>query len=81
MPLTRELAREVDDIVAQSQQAVSQRVAPVAPPVPPRPRADRDRLTDLDRVLDKISQTGIDSLTREERQILEQRSRELRKDD
>lgn len=81
MPRTRERAREVDDIVAQSQQAVSQRVAPVAPVVPPRQRAERDRLTDLDRVLDKISQTGIDSLTREERQILEQRSRELRKDD
>ena len=30
MPRTRERAREVDDIVAQSQQAVSQRVAPSA---------------------------------------------------
>jgi hypothetical protein len=35
----------------------------------------------LDRVLDKISQLGIDSLTGEERRILEERSKELRKND
>ena len=78
MPRTRERAREIDEIVAQSQQAVSQRVAPSAPPPL---RAPRERLTELDRVLDKISQLGIDSLTSEERRILEERSRELRKDD
>lgn len=80
MPRTRERVREVDDIVAQSQQAVSQRVAPAVPTSPPV-RAVGDRLTDLDRVLDKISQLGIDSLTGEERRILEERSRELRKND
>ena len=80
MPRTRERVREVDDIVAQSQQAVSQRVAPAVPSSPPV-RAVGDRLTDLDRVLDKISQLGIDSLTGEERRILEERSRELRKND
>ena len=80
MPRTRERTREVDDIVAQSQQAVSQRVAPAVPSSPPV-RAVENRLTDLDRVLDKISQLGIDSLTGEERRILEERSRELRKND
>jgi hypothetical protein len=80
MPRTRERVREVDDIVAQSQQAVSQRVAPAVPSSPPV-RAVGERLTDLDRVLDKISQLGIDSLTGEERRILEERSRELRKND
>ena len=80
MPRTRERTREVDDIVAQSQQAVSQRVAPAVPSAPPA-RAVDNRLTDLDRVLDKISQLGIDSLTGEERRILEERSRELRKND
>ena len=79
MPRTRERTREVDDIVAQSQQAVSQRVAPAAPSAPIR--APRERLTELDRVLDKISELGIDSLTGEERRILEERSRELRKRD
>ena len=78
MPRTRERARDIDDIVAQSQQAVSQRVMP-APPTPAR--GPRERLTELDRVLDKISQLGIDSLTGEERRILEERSRELRKND
>jgi membrane associated rhomboid family serine protease len=80
MPRTRERARDVDDIVVQSQQAVSQRVVP-QPSVPAAPaRAANERLTELDRVLDKISQTGIDSLTGDERRILEERSRELRKD-
>ena len=78
MPRTRERAREIDEIVAQSQQAVSQRVAHSAPPPL---RAPRERLTELDRVLDKISQLGIDSLTGEERRILEERSRELRQND
>ena len=33
----------------------------------------------IDRVLDKISQTGVESLTPEERQLLEEESRQLRK--
>jgi membrane associated rhomboid family serine protease len=77
MPRTRERAREVDEIVAQSQQALARRVAPAAPA--PQPRVSEP--TDLDRVLDKISQLGIDSLTSEERRVLEERSRELRKRD
>lgn len=82
MPRTRERARDIDDIVAQSQQAVSQRVAPPAPAAPPpREGSDRDRLTELDRVLDKISQLGLDSLTGDERRVLEERSRQLRKTD
>jgi hypothetical protein len=81
MPRNRERVRDIDDIVAQSQQAVSQRVVPAAPSAPTRPHADREGLTELDRVLDKISQTGIDSLTGDERRILEERSRELRRND
>jgi len=80
MPRTRERAREVDDIVAQSQQAVSQRVVPASSPPRHTSRERPERLTELDRVLDKISQMGIDSLTGDERRILEERSRELRKD-
>jgi membrane associated rhomboid family serine protease len=82
MPRTRERTRDVDDIVIQSQQAVSQRVVPQpAVPVAPPVRPSADGLTELDRVLDKISQQGLDSLTGEERQLLEARSRELRKND
>lgn len=78
MPRTRERAREVDEIVAQSQQALT-RVSPAAPAA--RRRSPGDQPTELDRVLDKISQTGIESLTGDERRVLEERSRELRKDD
>ena len=82
MPRTRERTRDVDDIVIQSQQAVSQRVAPQPTvPVSPQPRPAGERLTELDRLLDKISQQGMDSLTGDERQLLEERSRELRKND
>jgi membrane associated rhomboid family serine protease len=76
MPRTRERTRDVDEIVAQSQQALSRRVAPSAQAPAPEP----DPAGDLDRVLDKISQSGIDSLTSEERQVLEARSRELRRE-
>ncbi|HEX6315207.1 MAG TPA: rhomboid family intramembrane serine protease [Gemmatimonadaceae bacterium] len=81
MPRARERARDIDEIVAQSQQAVSQRVAPPVPATQPRDNGDRDRPTELDRVLDKISQLGLDSLTGDERRILEERSRQLRKTD
>ena len=81
MPRNRDRSRDIDDIVAQSQQAVSQRVVPAVPAAPLRPQSDRERQSELDRVLDKISQLGIDSLTGEERRILEERSRELRRND
>jgi len=77
LPKNRERAREVDDIVAQSQQAVSRQRMTQANPVDSRPA---ERTTDLDRVLDKISELGIDSLTADERKVLEERSRELRRD-
>ncbi len=73
----RERVRDVDDIVAQSQLAVSrQRAAPSEPATP----GTADRRTEFDRVLDKISQLGIDSLTAAERRVLEEWSRELRRD-
>jgi hypothetical protein len=66
----------VDEIVAQSQQALSRRVAPSNP----APEPEQDPVADLNRVLDKISESGIESLTSEERQMLEARSRELRRE-
>jgi membrane associated rhomboid family serine protease len=78
-PRQRDRMDEVDEIVARSKAAVAQR--PPSPRVvtPPRRRpAERDRSAELDRVLDKISQEGLESLTPEERTVLERYSRRLR---
>lgn len=74
LPRTRERGREIDEIVAQSNAALRRRPA-AAPPAPLRQAAPAD----LNSVLDKISQQGIDSLTSEERRLLEELSRELRR--
>jgi len=66
---------EVDDIVAQSKAAVAKRPARTLP----GKRAVRDaRSEELDRVLDKISKTGLMSLTPSERKLLEEMSKQLR---
>ena len=44
----------------------------------PSPRRVESRADELDRVLDKISQQGIDSLTSDERHVLEEMSKRLR---
>lgn len=44
----------------------------------PTPQRQRDGDEELDRVLDKISASGMDSLTLAERQLLNERSRKLR---
>ncbi len=51
-------------------------------PVRPLSRGEsrRDRHKEVDRVLDKISASGMASLTPEERKLLDEMSRELRKD-
>lgn len=70
---------EVDEIVAQSRAAVAKRPARLTPPKPTE--APRDaRAQEMDRVLDKISQHGLESLTASERRLLEERSRELRRE-
>lgn len=70
---------EVDEIVAQSRAAVARRPARVTPPK--RVEVQRDtRAAEMDRVLDKISKQGIESLTPAEKKLLEERSRELREE-
>jgi hypothetical protein len=81
MPRSREQQRGasgggIDEIVARSNAALTQR--PSADPAPASARAEPPRTGDLDAVLDKISRSGIDSLTSSERRLLEQMSRELR---
>jgi hypothetical protein len=79
LPRSRERVEEVDEIVAKSKALAAKRPAAVAPA---RKHAPRDlKADDVNRVLDKISAEGLDSLTSEERSILEEMSRRLRKRD
>ncbi len=65
---------EVDEVVAQSKAAVAKRPARTS-----RGNAARDAKREaLNRVLDKISEQGLDSLTPEDRTLLEDMSRRLR---
>lgn len=71
---------EVDEIVAQSKAAVAKRSSRMTSGK--RAEAPRDaQAEELDRVLDKISRHGIQSLTPVERQLLEDTSRQLRSSD
>jgi hypothetical protein len=77
MPRSRDRGDEVDDIVAKSKAIVAKRTTTVTPPTA---RRHETRAEELNRVLDKISEQGIDSLTSEERLTLEEMSRRLRDD-
>jgi membrane associated rhomboid family serine protease len=73
-PPRRERADEVDDVVAKSKATIAKRAVATTP----SPRRTETRADELDRVLDKISQHGIDSLTSDERNVLEEMSKRLR---
>jgi membrane associated rhomboid family serine protease len=68
---------EVDEVVAKSHAIVARQPAPRPVPVPSRPVADA-RTTELDRVLDKISAGGLESLSPADRAVLEEVARRLR---
>jgi hypothetical protein len=70
----RERGDEVDDIVAKSKAIAAKRAVAVTP----SPRRREVRADELNRVLDKISQHGIESLTSDERKILEEMSKRFR---
>ena len=70
----RERGDEVDDIVAKSKAIASKRVASLTP----TSRRREAKAEELNRVLDKISEQGIDSLTSDERKVLEDVARLLR---
>jgi len=77
LPRSRERVEEVDEIVAKSKALAAKRPAAATPT---RKLPSRDlKAEDVNRVLDKISAEGLDSLTSEERSILEEMSRRLRK--
>ncbi|MDB4877361.1 MAG: Peptidase rhomboid domain protein [Gemmatimonadetes bacterium] len=70
----RERGDEVDDIVAKSKAIAAKRV----PSLAPTSRRREGKADELNRVLDKISELGIDSLTTDERKTLEEMSKKLR---
>jgi membrane associated rhomboid family serine protease len=76
LPRTRERGNEIDEIVAKSKAVVTKRQP--AAPTPVKSRGKRSEALNL--VLDKISEQGLDSLTSDERKLLEDMSRQLRND-
>lgn len=75
LPRQRERADEVDDIVAKSKAVLAQR--PSVQTLPP-PRQPATVESELDGLLDKISEHGLESLTDAERRLLEEASRKMR---
>ena len=71
---------EVDEIVAKSKAIVGKQKQLKHQPVRGTlPRgSDEGKVTDVDRLLDKISAEGMESLTDEERELLSELSRKLR---
>lgn len=67
---------EIDDVVAKSKAALANRPTLQIAAPPPRPAPTPG--TDLDHVLDKISQQGLASLNEEERALLDAASRRMR---
>lgn len=74
IPRAQRTQRAEDDIVAQSNAALA-RASTARPSVAAADRGDENT---LDRLLDKISAHGIDSLTADERTLLDEVSRRLR---
>jgi len=83
LPRTRNSAQrdDVDEIVAKSKAVAAQQPRPVTralvTPVPP----SEERVAELDRVLDKISLEGLESLTAAERAVLNEMAKRLRGED
>ena len=80
LPRARAHRDEVDEIVAKSK-AVALQQRPLARAVVAPVRSGFDvRASALDRVLDKISSSGLDSLSSEERALLDEMAKRLRGD-
>jgi len=78
VPRTRSTMRDrgVDEVVTRSNAIVLRESKPLQHV--PKQESPKDYAARVNRVLDKISQRGIDSLTRDERRLLEEMSRKLR---
>jgi membrane associated rhomboid family serine protease len=70
---------DVDEVVAKSKAVAAQQPRPMPRVIAtPTVRPREERVAELDRVLDKISLEGIDSLTSDERAVLDEHARRLR---
>ena len=78
LPRARTQREDVDEIVAKSKAVAAQQQRPVTRAVvlPTKPVRE-ERVAELDRVLDKISLGGLESLTPAERAILEETAKRL----
>ncbi|HKO16811.1 MAG TPA: rhomboid family intramembrane serine protease [Gemmatimonadaceae bacterium] len=76
LPRSRERVDDVDEIVAKSKAVAAKRPAATTPAR--KPGASEARPDEVNRVLDKISAHGLESLTKDERRVLEEMSRRLR---
>jgi membrane associated rhomboid family serine protease len=72
----RDRARGVDEVVARSNAVVLRESKPLAHE--PKEETPKEYAAKVNLVLDKISKQGIESLTRDERRLLEDMSRKLR---
>ena len=72
----RDRGGSVDEVIARSNAVVLRQSKPVQHI--PKQETPKEYAARVNRVLDKISQQGIDSLTRDERRLLEEMSRKLR---
>ena len=78
LPRARTQRDEVDEIVAKSK-AVANQNRPVTRVLTAAPRRREDaRVAELDRLLDKISSAGLESLSVEERALLDESAKRLR---
>ena len=75
----RERERGVDEVVARSNAIVLRESKPLQHV--PKKETPKEYAARVDRVLEKISRQGIESLTREERRLLEEMSRKLREEE
>lgn len=74
MPRGREKMSEIDEVIARKGTATKRTSAPVVKP----PKVTPVVSAELDHVLDKISQRGMESLNPEERRLLDEMSKRLR---
>lgn len=78
LPRGRVQRDEVDEIVAKSKAVAGQKQPSARAVVTPVLGSNESRAAELDRVLDKISLTGLESLSSDERAVLDEMARLLR---
>jgi len=75
----RDRSGGVDEVIERSNAVVVRESKPIQHV--PKQESPKEYAAKVNRVLDKISQFGIESLTRDERRLLEEMSRKLRQED